>query len=178
MRYFSFSQVLLAVALALAPTAVLAQMQHKHDEVRMPGLRGLDASPQESREMMVMFHHFREMERHVEELPNGIRTVTTSSNPMVVDVLVSHVVGMIARVEEGRDPQVRIQSPTLDIFFKRGDAIETDIKVSDLGVTVVQTSNDPEMVEALHVHAGEVTAMVDRGMHAVHEMMKARGQGH
>jgi len=182
LRIFRF--VILAV-LTLLPLGGMAQAQHSHgsqghshDEVNMPGLRGLDASPEESREMMVMFRHFREIERSVEELPNGIRTVTTSRNPMVVDVLVSHVVGMIARVEEGRDPQVRIQSPTLDIFFKRGEAIETDISVSDIGVTVVQTSDDPEVVAALHVHAGEVTAMVDGGMHAVHQMMMKRGQGH
>lgn len=142
----------------------------------MPGLRGLDATPQESAELMVMFRHFPEIYRTVETLPDGIRTTTGSRNPMVLDVLVSHVTGMIARVEDGRDPQIFIQSPTLDIFFERGDAIRTEIELTDDAIIVTQTSDDPEMVEALQVHAAEVTAMADRGMMAVHEMMAARGQ--
>jgi hypothetical protein len=147
-----------------------------HDEVTMPGLRGLDATPEESAEMMVMFNHFPEIFRSVENLPDGIRTTTGSENPIVLQALASHVSGMIARVEDGRDPQVFIQSPTLDIFFQRRDAIRTEIELTDDAIIVTQKSDDPELVEALHVHAAEVTAMADRGMQAVHEMMAARGQ--
>ena len=35
----------------------------------------------------------------------------------------------------------------------------------------------PDLVEALQVHAAEVTAMADRGMAAVHEMMMERARG-
>ena len=82
---------------------------------------------------------------------------------------------MIARVETGDDPKIFIQSPTLDIFFARGDSIATDIEVTDEGIVVTQTSDDADVVEALHIHAEEVTAMVDQGMHAVHMMMMRRG---
>ena len=85
--------------------------------------------------------------------------------------LVSHVTGMIARVEDGDDPQIRIQSSTLDVFFVRGDEIETDIDVTDEGIVVIQTSDDLELVAALQKHAAEVSAMAERGMEAVHEMM-------
>ena len=142
-----------------------------HDEVNMPGLRGVDASPEESAEIAMMFRGFRTLTREVENLPNGIRTVTNSTDPDVMDALVSHVVGMIDRVAEKRDPQIIIQSPTLDIFFLRGDRIETEIEVTDEGIVVVQTSEDPELVEALQVHAAEVSDMADRGMQAVHERM-------
>jgi hypothetical protein len=67
-----------------------------------------------------------------------------------------------------------IQSPTLDIFFARGDRISTEIDVTDEGIIVVQTSEDPEVVAALHLHAAEVTDMADRGMEAVHEAMMKR----
>jgi hypothetical protein len=148
-----------------------------HDEVNMPGLRGLDAAPEESAEMAMMFRNFGTIERTVTNLPNGIRTVTRSSEPQVMDALVSHVVGMIARVEEGRDPQVFIQSPTLDIFFARGAEITTQIDITDEGIVVVQTAEAPELVEALHLHAAEVTDMADRGMAAVHDaMMRRMGQ--
>ncbi|MBW6417693.1 hypothetical protein J5Y17_08240 [Celeribacter sp. PS-C1] len=142
-----------------------------HDEINMPGLRGRDATVQESREMEVMFKGFTTLTREVENLPNGIRTVTGSTDPEVMAALVSHVVGMTARVEEGRDPQVFVQSPTLNIFFARTGAIETEIEVTEEGIVVVQTSDDPEIVAALHVHAGEVSDMAERGMMAVHERM-------
>ncbi|MGP6087192.1 hypothetical protein [Antarctobacter jejuensis] len=142
----------------------------------MPGLRGLDATPEESAEMAVMFRNFRTFERRVTHLPNGIRTVTRSTDPEVMSALVSHVSGMIARVEEGRDPQVFIQSPTLDLFFLRGDEIATEIEVTEEGVVVVQTAKAPELVEALQRHADEVTDMADRGMAAVHERMMQPAQ--
>lgn len=145
-----------------------------HDEVNMPGLRGENATPEESAELAVMFRNFESIDRTVENLPNGIRTVTYSSDEEVMAVLVSHVIGMIGRVDAADDPKIFVQSPTLDIFFERGDQIVTEIDVTDEGIVVLQTSSDPELVEALQVHAAEVTAMVDRGMDALHEMMMKR----
>lgn len=167
------------------PSTSYAQHMHQmddsgamiHDEVTMPGLRGRDATPQESMELAIMFRNFRTLSRTVENLPNGIKTVTTSSDPETLDALISHVAGMITRVEEKRDPQIFIQSPTLDIFFERGDAIETDIEIGDAGIIVTQTSEDPELVAAMHIHAAEVTDMVERGMMAVHEKMMERHHG-
>jgi len=146
-----------------------------HDEVNMPGLRGENATPEESAELAVMFRNFDTLSREVTLLPDGIRTVTRSSDPDVMDSLVSHVIGMIDRVGRKDDPKIMIQSPTLDIFFARGDGIVSDISVTEDGIVVVQTSTDPEVVAALHVHAGEVTDMAQRGMQAVHDAMAARG---
>lgn len=142
-----------------------------HDEVNMPGLRGKNATPEESAELATMFRGFETITRDVTNLPNGIRTVTRSSDADVMDQLVSHVFGMIRRVEEKDDPEIVIQSRTLDIFFERGDQVETEISLTDDGVVVVQTSDDPDLVAALHKHAAEVTDMADRGMQAVHEKM-------
>lgn len=145
-----------------------------HDMVNMPGLRGLDATEEESAELATMFRNFQDISRKVTKLPNGIRTVTFSADEELMGVITSHVVGMINRVEEGRDPKIFIQSPTLDIIFERADRIKTEIEPSDEGIVVVQTSDDPQVVQALHTHADEVTDMVDRGMQAVHEAMTAR----
>ena len=89
--------------------------------------------------------------------------------------LVSHVVGMIDRVGREDDPKIMIQSPTLDIFFVRGEGITSDVSVTDEGIVVVQTSTDPEVVAALQTHAAEVSDMAARGMQAVHDAMMARG---
>jgi len=145
-----------------------------HDEVNMPGLKGANATQAESAELAVMFRGFQTLSRTVTDLPSGIRTVTKSSDPVVMESLVSHVTGMIGRVENLDDPKIVIQSPTLDIFFVRGKGITSDIDVTDEGIVVVQTSDDPEVVKALQVHAGEVSAMAERGMQAVHEMMMKR----
>jgi len=148
-----------------------------HDEVNMPGLRGLDATPEESAELAVMFQNFPQIERSVTNLPDGIKTVTFAADPELMGVIASHVTGMINRVDEKRDPQIMIQSPTLDIFFERETTIETEIDITDQGIIVTQTSTDPEVVAALQTHAAEVTDMADRGMQAVHEMMMQRA-GH
>ena len=145
-----------------------------HDMANMPGLRGANATDEESAELALMFQRFDTLSREVEALPNGIRTVTRSSDPEVMDALVSHSVGMIDRVGRKDDPQILIQSPTLDIFFLRGDRILSEVEVTQEGLIVVQTSNDPEVVAAMHTHAAEVTAMVEQGMHAVHRMMMQR----
>lgn len=145
-----------------------------HDMTNMPGLRGLDATPDESAELAVMFNNFQTIHRTVENLPDGIRTVTGSDDEAVMAALISHVSGMILRVEEGGDPQIFIQSPTLDIFFERTGAVVTDIELTEEGIVVTQTSDDPDLVTALHTHAGEVSDMAARGMDAVHEMMMQR----
>lgn len=145
-----------------------------HDMTNMPGLRGLDATKEESSELAVMFQNFPEISRRVTRLPNGIRTVTYSADEDLMAVITSHIVGMINRVEEGRDPGIFIQSPTLDIIFERGDRIVTDVTSTDEGIVVVQTSDDPEVVTALQTHADEVSDMADRGMQAVHEAMMNR----
>ncbi|MEP3046436.1 MAG: hypothetical protein ABJL55_03785 [Roseibium sp.] len=78
-----------------------------------------------SSKMAVMFRNFDTITREVENLPSGIRTVTRSSDQEAMSVLVSHVIGTVDRVERGDDPQIMIQSPKLDVFFRQGNAIET-----------------------------------------------------
>lgn len=151
---------------------------HMHDEANMPGLRGENATAEESAEIATLFRGFETLTREVENLPDGIKTLTHSSDQAVMDALVSHSVGMIDRVGQLDDPKIIIQSPTLDIFFLRGGAITSNVEVTDDGLLVIQTSEDPEMVAALHAHAAEVTAMAERGMAAVHDMMMERGTGH
>ena len=175
------------VALALSAAPVAAQMHGGghgnahghghgadgtgHDLVNMPGLRGEDDTPEESAELEMMFRYFPLIERTLDILPDGIRAMTRSDDAEIAAILVSHVSGMLTRVEEGRDPKVFIQSPTLDILFERRETINTVIEPIDGGVVVTQTSTDPEVVAALHTHAAEVSDMADRGMQAVHERM-------
>ena len=151
---------------------------HMHDEANMPGLRGENATAEESAEIATLFRGFETLPREMENLPNGIKTLTHSSDQAVMDALFSHSVGMIDRVGQLDDPKIIIQSSTLDIFFLRGKSITSNVEVTDDGLLVIQTSEDPQMVAALHAHAAEVTAMAERGIAAVHDMMVERGKGH
>ena len=93
----------------------------QHHGANMPGLRGENATAEESAELALLFRSFDTITREVEHLPNGIRTVTRSTDRAVMDELVNHSVGMIDRVGRMDDPQILIQSPTLDIFFLHGN---------------------------------------------------------
>ena len=68
----------------------------------------------------------------------------------------------------GNDSWAQVMANAREIFSP------FNIEVTDEGIAVTQTSDDPEIVEALHTHAGEVSDMADRGMAAVHEMMMQR----
>ena len=137
-------------------------------------LQGVDTTEAEVAELQNLFMNHLQITRTVTNLPNGIRTVTESDNPDLVADIVSHVVGMTQRVHDGRDPQIRIQSPTLDVIFANRDLIETVMEPTSSGIAVTQTSSDPATVAALQTHAAEVTEMVNHGMAAVHRAMMQR----
>jgi len=149
----------------------------RHDEVNMPGLNGIDTTDDEVAELRALFTRHDRLRRRVEPLPDGIRTVTETDDEDLRDLLIAHVTGMIQRLEEGRNPRVMIQSPTLDILFSGHQGIETVIELTDTGIAVVQRARDPQLVAALQTHAAEVSDMAARGMQAVHERMAGSG-GH
>ena len=144
---------------------------HMHDESTMPGLQGKDTTETEVADLRRIFQQHMDIDRRVTKLANGISTLTVSENPEVRAAIVSHVSMMVTRLAEGRNPEVIIQSPTLDALFDLHYEIETEIEVTDTGVTVIQTSSNPEVVKLLQTHAAEVSDMSERGMAAVHERM-------
>ena len=148
---------------------------HEHDEINMPGLNGRDTTQQEVDDLKRLFRQHEAIERQVSLLPNGIRTITASQSDVVRDAIISHVTMMVTRLQEGRNPEVMIQSPTLDAIFKVYDQIDTEIELTDTGIAVIQTSDNPDVVSLLQTHAAEVSDMSDRGMVAVHERMTSHG---
>jgi len=150
-----------------------------HDEVNMPGLHGKDTTDDEVNDLKALFVNHKLLDRRIEPLPNGIRTITETDDETLRAALVNHVSMMLTRIEDGRNPHVMIQSPTLDKLFAVHDKINTEIEMTDRGIAVVQTSNDNAVVAALQTHAAEVSDMAARGMEAVHERMRqSGGHGH
>jgi hypothetical protein len=107
----------------------------------------------------------RAITRTVTHLPNGIRTITESSSPAIAGQIVAHVASMERRLEEGE--VFNLFSHTLPVIFENYDRIHSEFEYLPTGVAVVQTSDDPELVEALQAHAAEVTELVDEGMIAM-----------
>ncbi len=137
----------------------------------MMGMRGGSASATEMQELHEMLVNNDKIKRSVTNLPNGIRTLTESDDPEMTRILVSHVAGMIKRVEEGRNPRLPMQSPQLEIIFRNKDKIKTSFEPTAKGISVTQTSEDAETVTALQKHAADVNDLVRRGMVAAHETM-------
>ena len=147
------------------------QVNHSHDEVNMPGLQGKDTTENEVGDLKTIFKNHKQITRTVENISNVITTTTETTDDKLRDALVRHVVAMVARLEEKRDPKIIIQSPTLDKLFAESDAIQTNITMTELGIVVTQTSTNPIVVKTLQTHAAEVSDMARRGMEAVHERM-------
>ena len=150
--------------------------KHEHDEINMPGLQGKDTTDQEVNDLKEIFRSHEGISRRVTNVQNGIVTSTEAEDETLREAIVSHVSMMVNRLQEGRNPEVIIQSPALDALFDVYDEIDTEIETTESGVKVIQTSSNPEVVRLLQTHAAEVSDMADRGMEAVHERMA--GQAH
>ena len=149
--------------------------EHKHDEINMPGLHGKDTTEQEVSDLKEIFRSHKGITRSVANLRNGIVTTTEAVDETLREAIVSHVSMMVTRLQEGRNPEVIIQSPTLDALFDRYEDIDTVIEITDMKVRVLQTSSNLDVVKLLQRHAGEVSDMASRGMQAVHERMAESG---
>jgi len=145
---------------------------HQHDEVNMPGLRGKDTTAKEVNDLKRIFVLHRGIDRKVENLADGIKTTTQAKDLQLRESVLSHVTMMVTRLAEGKNPEVFIQSPTLDQLFEYHKEIRTELMTTDWGITVIQTSSNPKVVALLQKHAAEVSEMARRGMAAVHERME------
>ena len=144
---------------------------HKHDEVNMPGLQGKDTTDQEVNDLKEIFRSHKGIIRVVSNLENGIVTTTEAENKTLREAIVSHVTMMVTRLQEGKNPEVIIQSPTLGSLFDFYEEIDTEIELTDKGIKVIQTSTNPKVIKLLQKHDAEVSDMSKRGMEAVHERM-------
>jgi hypothetical protein len=118
----------------------------------------------------------RAITRTVVHLTNGVETRTESEYPEVAALIIGHVASMERRMKEGE--VFNLFSHNLPTIFENYDQMATRFDYIQTGVTMVQTSDDPEVVRALQAHAAEVTEMVDEGMIVMMRgMMSRQGKG-
>lgn len=102
------------------------------------------------------------IDREVVDLPNGVRTITTSEDPEVAALIRLHVRQMVARFAEGMP--VRRWDPLYAELIKHHEAILIEFEDVPGGLSVVETSDDPQVVLLIrqHAHRG-VSEFVERG---------------
>jgi hypothetical protein len=94
-------------------------------------------------------------------LENGFTATTTSNNPEIVSTLQTHVSDMKARFAKGRG--IRSWDKVYALLFAYREHINVDYQMTPDGVTSIVTTNNPQLVEALHAHAHAVSGFVAQG---------------
>ena len=192
-RYLRMFLALVALSAAGAPLQAQHQHQHQHGQpgprmgrgegmmgmrgMGMMGMAGDSATVAQMRVIHELVMNHAKISRTVTNLPDGIRTVTESDDPKLTQLLQGHVVTMAARVRQGDDPGLPMESPALRLIYREHDKIQTSIEPTAKGIAIVQTSADSAVVEALQQHAAEVSDLVARGRVAMHEAMMRHGRG-
>lgn len=119
----------------------------------------------------------RLIKRRVENLSDGIRTVTESDDPEVAALIKEHVAKMGERVRAGRMMGVPLESPAVQEIYRNKDQIRTAVEQTTGGVIVTQTSDDPKIAALLQQHAVEVSDLVRGGTQAMHAAMMRNMHG-
>lgn len=102
-----------------------------------------------------------EIKREVENLENGVRTVTEADDPELASLIRRHVARMKTRVEE--PAPIHMRDPLFRALFGSYDKIEMTIEETEKGVRVTETSDDPYVVKLIQAHAAVVSLFVKNG---------------
>ena len=109
----------------------------------------------------------RAIERQVEEIPGGVRTVTTSEDPELVALLRRHAVEMAELIEDGG--RIRMWDPLFAELLGHSEDIRMEVTEVEAGVVVTETSERPEVAALIRAHAHKVSEFVRRGEEAYFE---------
>ncbi len=125
--------------------------------------RGMRADEHEAIWSLLDYHE--SVTRSIENLPDGVKTTTTTSRPELVPALRTHVQQMARRLEEGRP--VRIWDPVFRDVFEHAAEIEVEMTEIDGGIMVTQTTDNPAVVPVIRAHAQKVAEFARQGHAAV-----------
>ncbi len=146
-----------------------------------PGIRLVDdggmmgVSATDMSRYMEMFNRHTEITRTVEEIPGGIRTTTQSNSPDLAAQLQAHVSSMYSHVDQGAE--VMCMSGSLPTLFRHSNGYRRQLTLTPTGVIAEETADDPDLVQAIRAHAGEVSGFVRDGMPPMMQGMMGPGMG-
>lgn len=112
---------------------------------------------------LVEFRH--DMRRHVDELPDGIRSRTLCSNPEVVALLHDHIQAMARRLAEGTG--LRAWDPLYEALFGDGQQVQLRYELLPDGLSAEVRAQDPRLVRMIQAHAQAVSSYLADGYGAL-----------
>jgi len=139
--------------------------QGAHKGATGSGPEGHGRAEMQNAHFLVVNHD--RLERSVEEIPNGVQTMTTTKDPELLDPLRQHVQEMSAVLERGG--HVRMWDPLFVEIFEHSEAIQIEIEEIEDGVRVTETSEDEEVVKLIRAHARKIDQFLARGQEACRE---------
>ncbi len=105
--------------------------------------------------------HRKSIRRTVKKLPKGVKTITESDVPKVAMKIQEHVTSMYQRVKK-RDP-IRMRDPLFAAIFRNSDKIKMKVTKTPKGVVVIETSEEPYVVQLIQTHAEVVSLFLKNG---------------
>jgi hypothetical protein len=121
-----------------------------------PGTRAYDRDVWQT----LLYHHDK-IRREVKRLPNGLAAVTESDDPAVAALIKDHTLAMKDRMESGA--RVRAWDPVFRELFDRHAKVKLEVVLTEKGVSIIETTDDPETLRLLKSHSAGVTDMVREG---------------
>jgi hypothetical protein len=129
----------------------------------MGGQGGMMGGMQDMQAIHGLLSQHQKIERSVKDIPNGVETITTSSDPQVANLIREHVWQMKARIEEGRP--IRQMDPLFREIFKNHQHVHMQIVDVPGGVRVTETADTANVVPLVRQHARRaVSEFVAEGM--------------
>ena len=103
----------------------------------------------------------------IENIPRGVRTITTSKDAGIMRAIRLHAREMKVRVQQGNN--IRPNDPIFIEIFRRHCEISDVITDIPGGVSEDETSRDPQVVLLIRAHAKTVAGFVRQGLEATHQ---------
>lgn len=113
-----------------------------------------------------LIHNHDNIERTVEEIPDGVRSVTLTSDPDLLPILRKHPREIKQHLEKGG--RVRMWDPLFVEMIHQQKHIHMVIRDVEKGVEVTTTADHPEVVKLIRAHAAKVSDFVKHGPLAAH----------
>ena len=134
----------------------------QHGKGEAAGPHGPDERHDEDHKVFqFLLENHKKIKRTVKELPNGVETLTESDTPEIAAKIKEHVEWMEYRVENTNP--IRMRDPLFAEIFKHTDKIKMVHEVTEKGVKVTETSDDPYVTTLIQAHAKVVSGFVERG---------------
>ena len=111
----------------------------------------------------LLYHHGK-IRRTVTALPDGLAAVTESDDPAVATLIKDHALAMQVRMTEGQ--AIRTWDPVFKELFERHGKVKLAVMLTEKGVSITETTTDPETLKLLRAHSAGITDMVREGSRA------------